>query len=234
MSGGLKVALIATAILALSIVGVLANDRFNRANQDDAVQARETDRDADDVKPTGKPLELGTVAKISPNYRVAVTEVTRYEVSTGQLLAATIEAMYTGKEDGEPWADFNVEFFGSGSKTFGESDCPFDLGDEDPANQSALGPGDESTYTVCIELPTKDIKGGKVLVEEAFSTDDRTFWSTKEAVTKTLPAPPPEPSAQAPAPRSQPRQQPANADRSDACEDLDEDKLEEDKEWGAR
>jgi hypothetical protein len=234
-SVGLKIAVGATVILALSIVGVLANERFNGANKDDAVRARGTGAgsDAEKPKPTGKALELGTVAKVSSNYRVAVTDVTRYETSTGQLVVPTVEATYIGKQDGEPWGDLNVEFLGSGTQTFGESDCPFDLGDADPADQPTLATDDAATYAVCIAVPTKDIKGGKISVEEAFESDDRTFWSTTEAVTKTLPAATPDlPAAQGPR-GVQPRRQPGNYSRSDdACEDFDKGEYEDYKEWG--
>lgn len=228
MSGGLKVGIVATVILALSIVGVLAAEQFGDPN-DDAVPARETGRDP--AKPgndaaAAKALELGTEAKISPNYRVAVAEVTRYEVPTGQLLAATIEATYIGKEDGEPWADFNVELFGAGSRTFGESDCPFALGDLDPSSQPTLETGDEARYIVCFDVPLTNIKAGKILVEEAFSTDDRTFWSTDDAVTKPLPAPPPRSSGQR-APATQPQGQPDNddggSDAEEQCEKYEDD-----------
>ena len=232
MSVSLKLALGASVLLALAIVGVVATDRFDTENPDDAVQARATGaaKPGDDARATGKALELGTVAKISPNYRVAVTEVTRYEVRTGQLLAAAIEATYIGKEDGEPWADLNVEFFGSGSRTFGQSDCPFDLGELDPSGLPTLETGDDATYQVCLDLPVKSIKGGKLLVEEAFSTDDRTFWSTEGAVTKPLPAPPPRSSGQS-APGTQPQQQSDNDDAPSSGAECDEDYDEDIEEY---
>jgi hypothetical protein len=237
MSIGLKLSIGTTVILALSVVGVLAAERFDGANQD-AVQARQTGADSDtensdDAKPTGKPLELGTVAKISSNYRVAVTEISQYKVPAGRLIVASLDAAYIGKQDGEPWADLMVEFSGSGSKTFDESGCPFDLGDEDPADQTTLGAGDKATYAVCIDLPNIDIKGGRVSVEEAFSsTGKRISWSTKEAVTKELPSAAPA-SPNAPAPRSQPHRQPANDVRSDdVCDDFDDDEYQQQKEYG--
>lgn len=190
---GQRLSIGATVILALSIVGVLATERFDSANQDDAVQTgagRATEKTGDDVKAAGKPLELGTVTKISSNYRVSVAEVTKYEIPTGWLIVPTVRATYIGHEDGEPWADLNVEFFGTGSRSYGESDCPAGLDHGDAADdRPTLANGDDATYDVCIDVPVKAVKGGKVLVEEAFSTDDHTFWSIKGAVTKTLPSP---------------------------------------------
>jgi hypothetical protein len=185
MSGGLKVGIAATVILALSIVGVLANDRFGGSN-DDAVPARETTGPKTDTKPTGKALELGTFAKISSNYRVTVTEVSLYVGETKQYLAATIKAEYTGTDEGEPWADLTVEFSDPKSRVSGESDCPIDV--DDASEDPPLAAGEEATYSVCIDLPTKEIKGGKVSIEEAFARGRRAYWSTAEADTKKIPS----------------------------------------------
>lgn len=235
MSVGLKVALIATVVLALSIVGVLAAERFGGSSQDDAVKARETggsEQQPDDAKLTGKRLELGTEAKISANYRVAVTEVSLYDAPTGKLIVPTVEATYIGKDEGEPWADLNVEYFGSGSRSYGESDCPAGLGHTDASEQPVLATGDVETYEVCIGVPAKDVKGGTVFVEEAFSTDDRTFWSAEEPVSKTLPSVAPEPPAdRAPAPRRQPAYDNDSDDGGNAtCDEWDQDKYDDSQE----
>jgi hypothetical protein len=186
MSGALKLGIVATAILALSIMGVLANDRFGGSN-DDAVPARETTGPKTDVtKPTGKALELGTFAKISSNYRVTVSEVSLYVGQTKQYLAATIKAEYTGTDEGEPWADLTVEFSDPRSRISGESDCPIDV--DDASEDPPLAAGEEATYSVCIDLPTKEIKGGKISIEEAFARGRRAYWSTAEAETKKIPS----------------------------------------------
>jgi hypothetical protein len=238
MSIGQKLSISATVILALSIVGVLAAEQFDRANPDDAVKAHttgvDTETTADDAKPAGKTLELGTAAKISSHYRVAVTEISRYEVPTGQVIVATVDATYIGKQDGEPWADLSAEFSGSGSRTYDESGCPFDLGDLDPADQPTLSTGEKATYGACIELPDFDIKDGRVSIEEAFSKADRVSWSTKNAITKVAPSTAPaSPGVQGPGTYSQ-RRQPAHHDRSDnnACDNFNSDDFEKYKEWG--
>jgi hypothetical protein len=236
MSIGLKLSIVATVILALSTVGVLAAERFDSPNQKDAVAARETapDREKpDQIKLAAKPLELGTDAKVSSDYRVAVSEISRYDVPKGQLIVATIDATYIGKHDGEPWSDLDVEFVSSGSRAFGESDCPPGLGDVDPSDRPTLATGGNAKYPVCMDLPVKDIKGGQVMVEEAFSDGDRGFWSTTGAVTKTLPSIAPKPRAtQGPATRYQPKRQSDDDRRSNACDDFDEGKFEDYKKWG--
>lgn len=240
-SVALKISIVATAILVVAVGWAVAAPLFDDASQDDAVTAREPSPDAasDDVKTASKVLDLGTAAKISPNYRIAVTDVSRYEVPNGQLVVPTIEATYIGTEDGEPWADLTVEFVAAGSKTFGESDCPAGIGHSDATDQPNLATDEEETYEVCIRVPGKDLKGGRIFVEEAFSTGKPIAWTTKGAVTKeALPSVAPEsPATQAPAPATgyRPARPPANADRmKEACEDFDEDKYEDYKAWGEK
>ena len=133
MSGSLKIAVVATVILALSVVGALVAERFDGANQDSAKPALETDANRDEVTTAAKTLELGDVAKVSSNYKVAVTEVTLYEGAKTQYLAATIKVTYTGNDEGEPWADLSVEYSGPKSQDSSESDCPIDVDDASEA-----------------------------------------------------------------------------------------------------
>lgn len=234
-SVGLKVAIIASAILALSIGGVLTAERFDTSSQDSAVKASETGPDSetagDDIRLAANPLELGTVAKVGPNYRVAVTAISLYEGQADQVIAATINAKYVGKDDGEPWADLSVEFIESDSRRHGESDCPSGLGHTEASEQTVLATGDEKTFEVCIGLPVSDIKGGQLVIEEAFAESDRAFWSTEAVVTKVLPSPvPASPVRRAPA--ASPRAAGQDANDGSRCtekqqeydEDLDESK----------
>ncbi|HUS21336.1 MAG TPA: hypothetical protein VMZ66_04900 [Aeromicrobium sp.] len=216
MSIGLKLAIGATVILALSVVGVLAAERFDNANQDDAVQARKTGANRDKATPVAKTLELGDVAKISSNYKVAVTEVTLYEGAETQYLAATIKATYTGTHEGEPWADLSVQYSAPRSQGSAESDCPIDV--DDASDAPPLEAGDEQTYVVCIDLPTKETEKGKVSVEEAFSNGHRAYWSTEAADTKTMPSvAPPTPAAGLPGPPAPPQR----GNRSDNDSDVE-------------
>ena len=232
MSGGLKAAIIASAILALAIVGVLVDEQFG-ADNDGAVQVRETvTADPEDIKPTGQPLDLGVEAKISSNYRVTITEVTRYEVPGGQLMAPTVKATYIGKDDGEPWSDLSLEFSTPGSEEFGELECPAGVA-ENPEDRATLKKGDEATYVVCLNVLDKDTKGGRITVQEAFTNDKGAWWSTEEAVTEALPSVASQPpAARAPAAAPQRPRQADNDDETTTCEDWDDEEYEEYKEFG--
>jgi hypothetical protein len=135
---------------------------------------------------------LGTVARISSNYKVAVTELKLFVGGQTQYLAATIEAEYTGSDKGEPWGDLTVEFSRPGSRITGESDCPIDV--DDASKPPPIAPGESGTHSVCIYLPSKKIDDGRISVEEALAKGGRkAYWSTKGAETEVLPsfAPPP-------------------------------------------
>jgi hypothetical protein len=186
-SRGQKVAIAAAVLAIVAGGGVVAAQELAK---DEPVKPRSNspEREQPTAKPTGKPLKLGTVARISSNYRVAVTELTLYKVPTGQLMVVTVKAKYVGKEDGEPWGDLTVKYVEPDSRTYGESACPFDLGELDASDQATLKPGDTTTYGVCLDLPGGTIDG-RVSVEEALARQEGTkSWATDEAVTKAAPS----------------------------------------------
>lgn len=183
-----KVAIALVTLAIVAVGGVVGAQGF--AN-DEPVQPRKTslDREQPTAKLTGKPLKLGTVARISSNYRVAVTELTLYNFSTGRMMVVTVEATYVGKQDGEPWGDLTVKYVAPDARTYGESECPFDLAELDASDQVTLKPDDVTTYGVCVELPAGSIEDGRVVVEEALARQEGTkSWTTDGAVEKTPPA----------------------------------------------
>ncbi len=187
-SGRQKLVIAAVVLAIVAIGGVVAAQRMTA---DEPAQARNTgaNRERPEAKPSGKPLKLGTVARISSNYRVAVTELTLYKVATGQLMVVTVKATYIGKEDGEPWGDLTVKYMDPDSQIFGESACPFDLGELDASDQATLKTNQATTYGVCIELPASTVEGGRIYVEEALAREEGSkSWTTEGAVTKTAPA----------------------------------------------
>ena len=175
------------------------------------------------TKPTGKRLELGEVAKISDNYSVAVTELVVYVSKDSQLLAATIKAEYIGKEEGEPWADLSAEYTEANGWTAGEASCPASIESE---SGEPLTVGDVTTHVACMDLRSRNVKGGRVYVEEALAKGGkRTAWSTDDAVTKELPPPPPDSVVGTGGPSMTSWQAP------NGCSKADEDEIEEFEEW---
>jgi uncharacterized protein YukE len=224
MSNRLRLATVAVVVAALALIGVFASKRFDTEH----TAARpggvgRTLAPTDDVKPVSKALKLGTDAKISSNYRITVTDATLYEGQRSQYLVATVKAEYIGKDDGDPWADLITEYTRD-SQTLDESSCPADVRETNASDPPPMATGDVETYAVCFDLPTNEISGGQVSVEEAFSEGHRASWSTDGAVTKALPSPAPKPRvAQAPAARPRTQTQSDSSDRSDDIEEYKDD-----------
>jgi hypothetical protein len=232
MSRRRKLAIGATVLAVLAVGGgIVAAYQFGDDEPAEKPPVRTQDEPRATTKPVGKPLELGEVANVSDNYRVAVTEVSTYELAKGLLLVPTIEVTYTGSEDGEPWADLTVEFSSSSGRTFGETDCIAGLGDADGEDRPPLADGDTDTHEVCIELPTRKTSGGRVYVDETYSTDDRVSWSTDEVVVKALPTVVrQQPGGPGPSFRAPPSG--SSKKLSEVCEKWDHDEYEDYKEWG--
>jgi hypothetical protein len=182
---GRRKALVLVVALAVLVIGLFfAVDRIagDEAATSEPTRAQEEPREV--VRPTGRRLELGTVAKISPSYSVSVTGLSLYEGDDTQFLAATIRAEYLGTSEGEPWADLSVEFADARGRTSGESSCPRSL---EEGSNDALATGETTTHVACISLANKVIKGGRLYVEEALAMSHRTAWSTDEAELKQIP-----------------------------------------------
>jgi hypothetical protein len=222
MSGRRKLAIGAVVIAVLAAGGVYAADRFGGKDPDKPARAQ--DEPSKYTKPVGKRLELGAFAKISANYRVAVTELILYEGEETQLLAATIRAEYVGNDEGEPWADLSVEYAEANGWRAGEASCPSNL--EETAEEP-LATGDMATHVACMNLRSKNVKGGRVYVEEALVKGKRTAWSTDDAVTRKLPPPPPD-SATGGTGAAPPR---TSWQAPNGGDSVDEDELEEFEEW---
>jgi len=221
---------IAAVVLAVAVAGgAVAAQRF--AGDEPAQRTTGLDRKKPDTpKFSGRPLELGTEARISANYRVAVTELTLYNISTARLMVVTVKATYTGKEDGEPWGDLTVRYIGPDTRTVGETGCPFDLGDLDASDQATLKADEETTYGVCINLPAGKLEGGRVSVEEALVArqEGSTSWTTDGAVTKTAPSTAPDSSGSSGDRDSdtsfrEPSGDSAQVDNSEVCEKYEDD-----------
>ena len=223
MSGRRKLALGAIVIAVLAAGGVYAADAFG-GEEPAKKTTRAQDQPREYTKPVGKRLELGAVAKISGNYSVAVTDLILYEGEKTQLLAATIRAEYIGNDKGEPWADLSVEYAEANGWRGGEASCPSNI---EEASDKPLAVGDVTTHVACMNLRSKNVKGGRVYVEEALAKSKRTAWSTDDAVTKKLPSPPPDSVAGAAGAPPRTSWQAPNGGGND----VDDEEIEEFEEW---
>ncbi|MFL6090638.1 MAG: hypothetical protein ACJ71Z_10910 [Aeromicrobium sp.] len=222
-SGRIRLALVASLVVVLAAGAVAtqsirwASSDAERSHPSSTARAPEA---ASDARPTAKPLERGTFARISPDYRVAVTDVTLHQGANQRILVATVKAQYIGKKDGDLWADLTAQFIRADGRAFDESGCGVVGGGDASADPPPMAKGDTEDYTVCMEVPTSQTDGGRISVEEAFVKGDRASWSTSGAITKAMPAPKPTVAQTiAPQPPTQPHS--GNQDNSDGYDSGD-------------
>jgi len=143
-----------------------------------------TDSTLDSEENASKPLKIGSVASIGLDYKVAVTKVTMHEGTGTPFLVATIKAKNSGQDTVRPQADLTVGFSRKGWPRANESTCSIDLGKLNVTGKS-LAVGQTQTYGVCINLPSNELKDGKVLILEG-GTGSKAAWSTDTSVAKVV------------------------------------------------
>jgi hypothetical protein len=131
-----------------------------------------------------KPLKIGSVAKIGLDYSVAVTKVTLHEGTGTPFLVAIVKTKNSGEDTVRPQADLKVGFSKKGWPRSNESTCSIDLGKLNVTGKP-LAVGDVQTYGVCINLPSNELKDGKVSILES-STGSRAAWTTDGPVAKVV------------------------------------------------
>jgi hypothetical protein len=124
-----------------------------------------------------KALTLGSAATIGPDYRVAITKVTLHQGSGTPFLVASVKTKNTGRDATHPQKDLSLAFAKKDRPTSKESTCQLDLATLKATDQSTLSVGDVQTYAFCINLPSTDLKDGRISVS-ANGTADHAAWST--------------------------------------------------------
>lgn len=138
------------------------------------------------------PLPLGTAAKVG-SWEVKITEV---NLNANEVIASTnefndppgegnqfvlvsVEGTYVGEESGTFWDDMSWKYFGTAGNTFDISDAmavsPNPIFKAGEAFPDASVAGD-----ILFEVPTDQVEGGAIIMEESMSFDDtRVFFATE-------------------------------------------------------
>jgi len=136
-------------------------------------------------------LPLGTAAEVG-EYTVAVSSVQLNATDAilgfnefnkapeGQYVLITLDVVYNGSEEGDPWLDLTPAFVGSDSRQYDESTCTAALDLEGTAVPT-LENGGAAQYEVCMDVPATALPGQRVLVEETFALTAPTeaSWQTQ-------------------------------------------------------
>ena len=177
-----------------TIVDDATTSTASDAGPSDAAEASTSDEPTPTEAAEGtrdNPVAVGTTVDLGDG-QVAIMDVTTD--ATEQVMAEnqfndppaegrqfvmwTVDASYTGEDSGTAWVDLGWGFVGNAGNTF-------NFGEEDycgsiPNNLQDTGetfPGGNVTGNVCISVPSEQIQGGTIFVENSLSFDNnRVFF----------------------------------------------------------
>ncbi|MFJ7748905.1 hypothetical protein ACIQXM_02985 [Arthrobacter sp. NPDC097144] len=134
-------------------------------------------------------LPLGTEAEVG-DYAVAVSSVQLDATDAilgfnefnqppeGQYVLVTLDVVYNGTEEGDPWLDLNPKFVGSDNRQYDQASCLLDL---QGSSLPTLENGGAAQYEVCMDVPAAALPGKRILIENTvdFSGTDEASWETE-------------------------------------------------------
>jgi predicted small lipoprotein YifL len=144
---------------------------------------------APDGSSKAKPLPVGTEAKISDEWKVTVTDIKPNATAEvqggnefndppkkGQFMLVTLDATYTGTDEGMPDTSLVVALSGGDNVQYKNFECNAAFG---AMEFPTLEPGGKATVQECLDVPPAAIKGGAVFVEDQlkFDGDARRYWA---------------------------------------------------------
>ncbi|WP_104161555.1 hypothetical protein [Arthrobacter sp. ZGTC212] len=140
--------------------------------------------------PNREILPLGTAAEVG-DYTVTVSDVELDATDSilgvsefndppdGQYVLITLDVVYNGTEEGDPWIDLATRFVGSDSRQYSPSTCLAIL-DLPATDVPTLENGGSGQYEVCMDVPAAAIPGQRVFVEDNTSFDgSEASWQTQ-------------------------------------------------------
>ena len=138
-----------------------------------------------DLLPLGAAAEVGEYSVTVSNVQLDATDAILgfrefNEAPEGQYVLVTLDVVYNGNEEGDPWLDLRANFVGSDSRQYDESTCTALL-DRQGSSVPTLENGGAAQYEVCMDVPAAALPGQRVLVEETFGITGRTeaSWQTQ-------------------------------------------------------
>jgi hypothetical protein len=206
-SGARGMAIAASVVSVLSIVGVLATQAFYMSLfQGGTPSARSNRIDTPATSATESPgaagstpsastvaaVRLGRSATVGSEYQVTVSAVDLNANETvlaansfndkpkGQFILVSLSVKYQGDKEGNPWIDLSETFVGTDARQYDASDCGA-VAPNPVADVPTLERGGVASFQVCIDVPPAAVKGGRLFVEPSLSFNDnhRVYWSIK-------------------------------------------------------
>jgi hypothetical protein len=139
------------------------------------------------------PLPLGTVIELA-DWQLTVSDVTadatdlvmaenefnEAPADGRRFLLFRVEASYEGDDSGDPWLDFSWATVGGGGNTYGGGSMDDYCGViPDPLDEAGEAfPGATVEGNVCFAVPSEQLEGATIRVEDTWSFDDtRAFFA---------------------------------------------------------
>ena len=127
---------------------------------------------AAELLPIGTAAEVGeytvTVSSVQLDATAAILGFSELnQPPDGQYVLVTLDVVYNGNEESDPWLDLTANFVGSDSRQYDESTCSAVL-DLEGTSVPTLENGGAAQYEVCMDVPAAALPGQRVLVEETF------------------------------------------------------------------
>lgn len=139
------------------------------------------------------PLPLGTTAKVG-DWEVTVAKVTlnanevvakanefnKPPVDGSQYVLVGLSGKYVGEKSGTFWVDMMEKFLGGAGNTFDSGGETFAVPPDPMSDAGETFPGASVSGNIIFEVPTDQIEGAALIVEQTFNLDDtRTFFAVK-------------------------------------------------------
>lgn len=184
------VAAIASLVLWLLLVAFV--DSVNEETENSGTtDPSASPGDTGSASPSADVLPLGEAAVVG-EYTVAVTAVQPdatesilgvnevNEPPEGQYVLVSLDVVYNGTEEGDPWLDLTTAFVGSDARQYDETTC-MAVVEREASQVPTLEPGGQASYDVCMDVPAAAVPGTRIQVEETLPTSDITeaSWRTQ-------------------------------------------------------
>lgn len=194
----LSMVLVLALIAGLGVSGCSSSDGsgadvVSGTEEVDAPDASGTDETAEpELGTKDNPLPLGTSARIG-DWEVTVTDVVlnandliastnefnEPPVEGSQYVLVNVKGKYVGEESGTFWVDMAYKFLGAGGNTYDGTES-MAVTPNPIMDAGETFPGAEITGDLLYEVPSDQVEGGALIVEELMSFDDsRVFFAIK-------------------------------------------------------
>lgn len=135
------------------------------------------------ILPLGADAEVGDYTVAVSSVQLDATEaILGYSQANqppdGQYVLVTLDVVYNGSDEGDPWLDLNPKFVGSDNRQYDQAACLLDL---QGSSLPTLENGGAAQYEVCMDVPAEALPGKRILIENSvdFSGTDEASWETE-------------------------------------------------------